>query len=174
VPCGTGEASAELAALGAFLTGVDPSEAALAAARELAPNAVFLRAAPDSLPAELQRGRFELVFADRVSGLEVFLPQAATALRDGGDLIVRETHPVALALDQALRWRGDYLEEGATIGALLTLVAGAGFTIRRVAELRSEERPRRIDPRVPAEIVIVATRASPPSSRRRAAARRPA
>ena len=51
--CGTGAASAELAALGAFVTGVDSSEEALDVARKRAANAVFVKADFRALPAEL-------------------------------------------------------------------------------------------------------------------------
>src|SRR6266508_4264920 len=63
LPCGAGEVSAELIALGALVTGVDPSEEALTAARERAPDAAFFQAELHELPLQLRRGRFNLVYA---------------------------------------------------------------------------------------------------------------
>ena len=61
--CGTGDATLELAALGAVVTGVDPSEAALDEARGRMPSIVWVHADPAALPAELRRSRFDLVYA---------------------------------------------------------------------------------------------------------------
>src|SRR5437016_2207240 len=63
LPCGTGEIAAELSALGALVTGVDPDERALAAARERAPDAAFFQAELVELPLQLRRGRFNLVYS---------------------------------------------------------------------------------------------------------------
>ena len=61
--CGTGETSAELAALGAMVTGIDVSEQPLAQARHAFPKIVFLQADPHELPVNLRRRRFDLVYA---------------------------------------------------------------------------------------------------------------
>ena len=66
--CGTGEASAELAQLGAVVTGVESSGAALEVARERWPSILWVQADPQTLPGELRRGRFDLVY----SGLGLF------------------------------------------------------------------------------------------------------
>ena len=63
LPSGTGEVSAELISLGALVTGVDPSDQALAAARQRAPDAAFFQAELHELPLQLRRGRFNLVYA---------------------------------------------------------------------------------------------------------------
>src|SRR2546428_10800979 len=63
IQCGTGEASLELAELGAVVTGVDPSDEALEHARERGPSIVWVHAEPGALPAELRRGRFHPRFA---------------------------------------------------------------------------------------------------------------
>src|SRR6266550_850090 len=60
--CGTGESTAELAELGALVTGVDISSEATAVARERVPNGVFLEADVQQLPLQLERGRFDLVY----------------------------------------------------------------------------------------------------------------
>jgi len=62
ISCGTGEASADLAELGAVVTGVDPSEERLEVARERVPSILWIQAEPDALPRELKRARFELVY----------------------------------------------------------------------------------------------------------------
>ena len=59
--CGTGEATAELAELGAVVTGVDSSGRALEAARERWPSILWVQADPQELPAELRRDRKSVV-----------------------------------------------------------------------------------------------------------------
>ena len=59
--CGTGEATAALAELGAVATGVDARPAALEAARERWPKILWVEGDPQSLPRQLRRGRFDLV-----------------------------------------------------------------------------------------------------------------
>src|SRR6476646_11662830 len=63
LPCGNGEIAAQLVELGALVTGIDPSEAKLAAARQRAPDAAFFQAELDALPLQLRRSRFGLVYA---------------------------------------------------------------------------------------------------------------
>src|SRR6186997_2514066 len=60
--CATGESTAELAALGALVTGVDISAEALAVARERRPDIVWVQADVHALPGELGRSRFDLVY----------------------------------------------------------------------------------------------------------------
>ena len=60
--CATGESTAQLAELGALVTGVDISAEATAVARERVPNGVFLEADVQQLPLQLERGRFDLVY----------------------------------------------------------------------------------------------------------------
>ncbi len=162
--CGTGEAAGELAALGALVTGVDLSEDALEVARRRTPNAVFLRAQLEALPAELLRARFDLVYGDggllaEVRELDPLFSQISTSLRPGGELLLHDTHPVAVCLDPAsLRWRGDYFAGPWQLGELVNGLAGTGLGVRRLEEFRDEERPRQYDPRVPAEFALVATK----------------
>src|SRR6266540_4083252 len=61
--CGTGESTAELAELGAVVTGVESSGPALEAARERWPSILWVQADAQALPGELRRGRFDLVYA---------------------------------------------------------------------------------------------------------------
>ncbi|TML10163.1 MAG: class I SAM-dependent methyltransferase, partial [Actinobacteria bacterium] len=60
--CATGESSAQLAELGALVTGVDISAEATAVARERVPNALFLEGDVHQLPLQLERGRFDFVY----------------------------------------------------------------------------------------------------------------
>ena len=63
IQCGTGESAAQLAELGATVTGVDSSAEALGAARERWPRILWIVGEPQALPRELRRGRFDLVYA---------------------------------------------------------------------------------------------------------------
>src|SRR5918995_153464 len=60
---GTGAATVEFVELGATVTGVDPSDGALAVARERGPSVLWIHSEIASLPGELQRHRFDLVYA---------------------------------------------------------------------------------------------------------------
>ena len=60
--CATGESAAELAELGALVTGVDISTEALDVARERWPDIAWVQADVHDLPSELKRGRFDLVY----------------------------------------------------------------------------------------------------------------
>ena len=114
--CGTGDATLELAALGAVVTGVDPSEAALDAARGRMPSIVWVHADPAALPAELRRSRFDLVYAGEgvlaeAADLGGFAAGIAAALRPGADLLLYEEHPVALCVDAMMHWRENYFAD---------------------------------------------------------------
>src|SRR5437660_9558060 len=61
--CGTGEATAALAELGAVATGVDPRPAPLESARERWRKILWVDGDPQSLPRQLRRGRFDLVYS---------------------------------------------------------------------------------------------------------------
>src|SRR4051812_42819722 len=63
MPCGTGEVTAELIALGALVTGIDPSQEALAIARERVPDGAFFQAELHDIPLQLRRRRFTAVYA---------------------------------------------------------------------------------------------------------------
>jgi SAM-dependent methyltransferase len=139
VGCGTGEACAELAALGALVTGVDESAEAVAAARERAPAVAFVVGEPDRLPVELRRGRFELVYSGAGTELEAWAAGIASALRPGGELLVHDEHPVLACLDDSLRWREDYYAEGRRrLGEVVTALADAGLVLCVLEELPGE------------------------------------
>ena len=63
--CGTGEATAALAELGAVATGVDARPGALETARERWPKILWVDGNPQSLPRQLRRHRFDLVYFGR-------------------------------------------------------------------------------------------------------------
>jgi SAM-dependent methyltransferase len=83
---GSGAGTAELAERGAVVTGVDVEGDALDAARERWPSILWVEADPQALPAELRRGRFDLVYAgggslDAISELAGWARGVAAALR---------------------------------------------------------------------------------------------
>jgi SAM-dependent methyltransferase len=171
--CGSGVISAELVELGALVTGVDLSSEALARAHELAPKGAFVHADSQSLPVELRRGRFDLVFTGGgvigwLQDLEAWATGICAALRTRGALFLYEEHPVVGCLDPALRWRDDYFDEDVVsgtgtrnerfwqLGQIVTAVAETGLVVRRLEEFPSLASRRRQDPRVPGEFVLIA------------------
>src|SRR5205814_2123635 len=114
--CATGESTAELADLGALVTGVDISVEATAVARERVPNALFLEADVHHLPLQLERGRFDFVYTGGgifhwLHDLDVWAHGIASALKRGGMLLAYDDHPVSACVDQASHWREDYFDE---------------------------------------------------------------
>ena len=151
LPCGTGEATAELADLGALVTGVDASSEAIAVAQERAPTAAFVVSDVQELPLQLTRARFDLV---------PWAGNVAAALRPGGALLAYDEHPVAACVDATSRWREDYFADGGPwrLGQILTAVAGAGLALRSLDEFSWIYKTswRRKDPRVPGQFVLLA------------------
>jgi SAM-dependent methyltransferase len=167
VPCGTGEVSADLIALGALVTGVDPSEQALVEARERAPEAVFFQAELKELPLQFRRGRFNLVYAGEgtlaaAGDLAAFASAASAALRKNGSLFLYDWHPVSLCVEPVeLRWRDSYFAEGLLrLGQVVTAVAHTGLTLQELEEQPppASETGGRLDPRVPTDFLLVATK----------------
>jgi predicted TPR repeat methyltransferase len=165
--CGTGEATLELAALGAVATGVDPSEEALDVARERQPSIVWVHAEPGSLPAELRRARFDLVYAGEgvlawVAELGGFATGVAAALRPGADLLLYEEHPVALCVDAMMHWRENYFADDIRLwrlGQIVTALARAGLTVRALEEYPARTTGlRRQDSRLPGEFLLHAVK----------------
>jgi SAM-dependent methyltransferase len=144
--CGSGDASAELAAHGAVVTAVDPSERLLDEAREQWPKILWIQADPDALPAELQRGRFDLVYSPEgviqtLPDLEAWAHGARDALHARGELLVYYDHPVALCVDGLQRWHYDYFDEGLwRLGRIVTTIARAGFQVEALEEYPGERR----------------------------------
>ena len=164
--CGTGESSAQLAELGAVVTGVESSGQALEAARERWPSILWVQADPQALPGELRRGRFDLVYSGlgslaQIADLDAWTQSVATALRPGGDLLLYEEHPVALCVDGLMHWRESYFDEGSRrLGQVVTATARAGLAPRALEEYPSRsEGWRRHDARVPGTFLLYAQRA---------------
>jgi SAM-dependent methyltransferase len=164
--CGTGEATAELAALGGVVTGVDSSGAALEAARERWPSILWVQADAQTLPGELRRGRFDLVYSGLgslapVLDLDGWLRGIAATLRAGGDLLLFEEHPVALCVDGLMHWRESYFDEGSRrLGQIVTAVARNGLALRALEEYPARsDNWRHHDARVPETFLLYAQRA---------------
>ncbi len=155
VGAGAGEGTAELAALGALVTAVEPDRALAAAGRTREPTAAWLEAALDALPLELARPRFHLVLADhtlgRIGVLAGWAKGLEAALRPGGYLLLHDEHPLLRCVDPLLRWRGDY-GDGPGVGEVVTALARTALVVRRVEELPAP-RPRQA---VPGELLVVA------------------
>jgi SAM-dependent methyltransferase len=164
--CGTGESSAQLAELGAVVTGVESSGQALEAARERWPSILWVQADPQALPRELRRGRFDLVYSGlgslaQIGDLDAWTQSVASALRPGGDLLLYEEHPVALCVDGLMHWRESYFDEGSRrLGQVVTATSRAGLAPRALEEYPSRsEGWRRHDARVPGTFLLYAQRA---------------
>ena len=164
--CGSGEATAELAELGGVVTGVETSGPALEAARERWPSILWVQADPQALPAELRRGRFDLVYSGLgsladVRDLETWVQQTKTTLRGGGDLLLFEEHPIAHCVDGLMHWRESYFAAGSPrLGQIVNAVVRNGLALRALEEYpaRSDGR-RRHDARVPGTFLLYAQRA---------------
>jgi SAM-dependent methyltransferase len=163
--CGTGEATAELAELGATVTGVDSAGASLETARERWPSILWVQADPEALPRELRRGRFDLVYSGlgslaAVRDLDGWLRGVAATLREGGDLLLYEEHPVALVVDGLMHWRESYFDPGSRrLGQIVTSAARNGFAVRALEEYPARDGWRRHDARVPGTFLLYAQRA---------------
>jgi SAM-dependent methyltransferase len=108
--CHIGTDTLSLARLGAQMTGLDFSGAALVEARQLVeragPAVSFVESDVYSAPAVLGSGRYDLVFTG--IGALCWLPDirrwasvVSDLLRPGGRLFIREGHPMLWALDEA-------------------------------------------------------------------------
>ncbi len=169
--CGTGEATAELAELGAVATGLDPRGEALDAGRERWPKILWVDGDPQDLPRQLRRGHFDLVYSgegvlDRLHDLDAWATGCAAALQPGGELLVFDDHPVAECVDALLRWRHDYFRDPADperlwrIGQIVSALARAGIYVQALEEYPGGTSRRRHDRRVPATFLLYARRAS--------------
>jgi predicted TPR repeat methyltransferase len=163
--CGTGEATAELAELGAVVTGVDSSGQALEAARERWPSILWVQADVQALPAELRRGRFDLVYAgpgslSSIADLGAWTQHFSAALRATGELLLFEEHPVALCVDGLMHWRESYFADGSRrLGQILNAVTNAGLNVRALEEYPARsEGFRRHDARIPGTFLLYAQR----------------
>ncbi|MHC9044353.1 class I SAM-dependent methyltransferase [Microbacterium saperdae] len=107
--CHIGTDTISLGRLGADVTGLDFSSAAIAGARDLAARAnsraVFVEASVDDAVSALGEGRFDLVYTG--IGALCWLPDitawartVSSLLAPGGRLFIREGHPVLWAIDE--------------------------------------------------------------------------
>lgn len=169
--CATGESTLELAELGAVVTGVDISNEALDVARERESSVLWVQADVQALPAELRRGRFDLVYAAEgvlpwLQDLDAWARGIESALKSGGDLLLFEEHPVAQSVDSMMRWRESYFEPARDdvrfwrLGQIVTSLAGAGLVIRALEEYPARRDSfRRQDSRLPGEFLLHARKA---------------
>ena len=165
--CGSGQVAADLIELGALVSGVDPSEAKLAAARQRAPDAAFFQSELDELPLQLRRHRFTLVYAGEgalgsVRELGPLVSAVTSALRKNGRLILYDWHPVFLCTDPiGLRWRESYFTGGLWRLGEIAVAFGSALDLTEIAELppeAPEPGAPRLDPRVPTTFLLSATR----------------
>jgi predicted TPR repeat methyltransferase len=161
--CGTGESTAELAELGAVVTGVDSSGQALEAARERWPSILWVQADPQALPGELRRGRVDLVYAGpgslvEITDLDAWTRGIAAAMHTAGDFLLFEEHPVALCVDGLMHWRESYFAEGSRrLGQIVNAVTRAGLAVRALEEYPARREDfRRHDERVPGTFLLYA------------------
>jgi SAM-dependent methyltransferase len=165
VPCRTGEGAAELAELGATVTGLDSSPQALAVARERWPSILWIEGEPTSLPRELRRGRFNLACAGdgivrEITNIDEWAAGIVAALAAGGDLLLYDEHPVARSVDGLMHWRDSYFRGGNwRLGQIVTALARAGLTVRALEEYPQQHgNPRHQDARVPGAFLLHARR----------------
>jgi len=169
--CATGEATIELAELGAVVTGVDISDEALDVARERESSVLWVHADVQDLPAELRRARFDLVYAAEgvlpwLQDLDAWAGGIEAALKSGGDLLLFEEHPVAQSVDSMMRWRESYFEPARDdirfwrLGQIVTSLVRAGLAIRALEEYPARRDSfRRQDSRLPGEFLLHARKA---------------
>lgn len=169
--CGTGEATAAIAELGAVATGLDPRVALLEAARERWPKILWVDGDPQSLPRQLRRGRLDLVYSGEgvlggLDDLDGWAVGIAAALRDHGELLVFDDHPVADCVDGLLRWRSDYFRDPADpdrlwrMGQVVSALARAGLHLEALEEYPGGTSRLRHDRRIPATFLLYARRAA--------------
>jgi SAM-dependent methyltransferase len=168
--CGTGETTAALAELGAVATGLDPRPAALERARERWPKILWIDGDPQSLPRQLRRGRFDLAYSGEgvlgsLDDIDGWAAGIGAALREHGELLVFDDHPVADCVDGLLRWRSDYFRDPADpdrlwrMGQVVSAFARAGLHVEALEEYPGGTSRRRHDRRIPATFLLYARRA---------------
>ena len=165
--CGTGEATAALAELGAVATGVDARRGALETARERWPKILWVDGDPQSLPRQLRRHRFDLVYSGEgvlghLDDLAGWATGIVAALREHGELLVFDDHPVADCVDEFLHWRNDYFRDPADpdrlwrTGQVVSALVRAGLRIEALEEYPGGTARRRHDGRIPATFLLYA------------------
>jgi SAM-dependent methyltransferase len=169
--CSSGEATAAIAKLGAVVTGVDPRPELLESARERWPKILWVDGDPQSLPGQLRRRRFDLVYSgegviEGIGDLHSWAEGIATVLRPGGELLVFDDHPVADCVDRLLRWRSDYFRDPADrdrlwrLGQIVNAVARTGLQVAALEEYPGGTSRLHHDRRIPATFLLYARRAT--------------
>ena len=174
--CATGESTAELVELGAFVTALDISNEAIEVARERAPDVAYIHADVHDLPLEVRRARFDLVYTGGgvlvwLHDLDAWAGGIATALKPGGLLLLYDEHPVSKSVDPLGHWRDDYfdavsrlehltratrLERHWQLGQVVDAVVGAGLSVTRLAEFQTLYKWMQRDRRVPWDFALLA------------------
>jgi len=163
--CATGEATAQLVELGALVTAVDVSAEEIEIARERAPDVAYYHADVHELPLELHRGRFDLVFTggdvlSSIRDLDQWLAGITTALRQGGTLLLYDSHPVTERVDPLGHWRDNYFEisdeRGWRLEEVVNAVIVAGLRVTRLAEFQTLFKGLQRDRRVPWDFALLA------------------
>jgi SAM-dependent methyltransferase len=169
--CSSGEATAAIAKLGAVVTGVDPRPELLESARERWPKILWVDGDPQSLPGQLRRRRFDLVYSgegviEGIGDLHSWAEGIATVLRPGGELLVFDDHPVADCVDRLLRWRSDYFRDPADrdrlwrLGQIVNAVTRTGLQVAALEEYPGGTSRLHHDRRIPATFLLYARRAT--------------
>src|SRR5438105_261545 len=169
--CGTGEATAALAELGAVVTGLDSRHASLEAARERWPKILWIDGDLQDIPRGLGRRKFDLVYSgegvlDRIDDLNHWAAGIAAVLKPGGELLVFDDHPVAECVDGLLRWGGNYFRDPSDpnrlwrLGQIVSALVRAGIHVQGLEEYPGGTSRRGHDRRVPATFLLYGRRGS--------------
>jgi SAM-dependent methyltransferase len=169
--CGTGEATAALAELGAVVTGLDPRHELLEAARERFPEILWIHGDLQDVRRGLGRRKFDLVYSgegvlDRIDDLNSWAAGIAAVLKPGGELLVFDDHPVADCVDGVMRWQSSYFRDPADpnrlwrLGQVVSVLVRAGINVQALEEYPGGTSRRRHDKRVPATFLLYARRAA--------------
>jgi SAM-dependent methyltransferase len=170
---GSGAATAELAAVGALVTTVDPSGEGeeelkrrlrllrLGPLGETVPDVAYVHAQIEDLPIELQRNRFDLVFTGgdllaRLADLDKWAHGVAAALKPGGMLIAYDSHPVTTCVDPLGHWREDYFDGRPRLGQVVDAMSNAGLHMTKLVEFQTLYNWLQRDRRVPWDLALLA------------------
>lgn len=146
VACGTGRLTRLLLDRGHIVQGVDDSEEMLAHARRNAPAAEYGVATLNELPFDDRT--WDLVVCGlaltHVSSLEPAIAEFSRVLRHGGQLVISDVHPVAVAtgahaffrnpdgsrcvIRNEQHWHGEYMDAFANAGLRVTRCLEPRFT----------------------------------------------
>ena len=182
--CATGESAAELAELGALVTGVDISTEALDVARERWPDIAWVQADVHDLPSELKRGRFDLVYTAEgvlawLLDLDAWAAASPRLCAAAATCCCTRSIPCRQCVDASLRWREDYFDNAPhtyrgwshfeltgppakeekverfwRLGQVVTALARAGLALRQLEEYPGTTSWRKHPSRVPGTYIV--------------------